>query len=241
MMLLCLSEGGYTILEKDLYPAIKQYFENLNYEVKAEVIDTDIIAKKDGKLTAIEMKTCLSMKVFYQALNRKGITSDVYIAVPKTKIPSKDLRYLFHILRRLELGLLFVHKNGYVECFTEPMKCTINPISVSSRRAAYHSKEFDGRSIDGNVAGSCNTKRLTAYREKAIRVACVMIKHGVVSPKRLRDEFGMDNTITALLRNNFYGWFYRKSRGIYGITCKGREEITEFQELVDFINQELEE
>lgn len=227
------------MLEKDLYPPVKSYFENRGYEVRAEVIDTDVIAKKDGKLTAIEMKKSLNMKVLYQALNRKGITSDVYIAVPVIKNIKKDMRYLLYILKRLELGLLFVFENGFVHCVAEPSPCNIGSIKVSHRREAYHAKEFDGRSLDGNVAGSCKTKILTAYKEKAIRVVCIMMKHGEVSPKRLRDEFKMDKSVSALMRNNFYGWFYLKSRGVYGVTSKGIEEIKEYTELVDLINKEL--
>lgn len=227
------------MLEKELYPPIKNYFESRGYTVRAEVIDTDVIAKKGEHLVAIELKTSLSMKVIYQALNRKGVTHTVYIAVPPIKSLKKDAKYLQHILIRLELGLLFVHPSGLVTSFVEPAVCVVQPLRVSGRRAAYHDKEFKGRSIDGNVAGASKTKILTAYKEKAIRTACIMLRYGDVTAKRLRDEFGLDKSVSGMLRKNFYGWFECKSRGVYGLTSKGREEVQAHKELLELVNKEL--
>ena len=42
--------------EKDLYGPVRDYLENLGYQVKGEVKDCDIAALRDGELIVVELK-----------------------------------------------------------------------------------------------------------------------------------------------------------------------------------------
>ena len=97
--------------ETELYQPVKDLFEGLGYEVFSEVNDIDVVAVKDGEKIVIELKTSFSMKLILQAVKRQKIYEDVYVAVPFPKFKkrfSKDFKDKEYLLRRLELGLIFV-------------------------------------------------------------------------------------------------------------------------------------
>ena len=69
--------------ESDLYQPIKIHLQTLGYEVKGEIKDCDIVAKKDEKLVIIELKLSLNITLLLQAVDRFSLSDTVYIAVPK--------------------------------------------------------------------------------------------------------------------------------------------------------------
>ena len=71
--------------ETDLYMPVKTLFENMGYSVKAEVLDADVLAVKDGETVAIELKLSLNLDVIVQAALRQKVADKVYIAVPPAK------------------------------------------------------------------------------------------------------------------------------------------------------------
>lgn len=87
-------------------------------------------------------------------------------------------------------------------------------------------KEFDERSGDYNTGGSTGRQLMTAYREKAIRVAAALRSSGESSPAALARQTGVGSA-AAILQKNYYSWFERISRGKYMLTVKGVEALTE--------------
>jgi hypothetical protein len=71
---------------------------------------------------------------------------------------------------------------------------------------------------------------MTVYRENSIHIACCLEKYGDLSTRELR-KLGTGDKTTSILYNNFYGWFNKIDRGIYGISAKGIEAIKDYQEL----------
>ena len=97
--------------EKDLYQPVKDLFESMDFEVKGEVKDVDVVARRDRMVVAIELKKDLSLHLIAQGAKRQRLTDYVYVAIP-TPTPKvrkgtvyKDKLYL---LRRLGVGLIHV-------------------------------------------------------------------------------------------------------------------------------------
>jgi hypothetical protein len=85
--------------------------------------------------------------------------------------------------------------------------------------------EFMRREGDPNLGGSSTSKgRMTAYRQRALAIAVFLNKNGAtkasVVSKQLHEPKARD-----VLYNNYYGWFEKKSRGIYQLTEAGTVEI----------------
>ena len=68
--------------ESDLYGPVRDYLENLGYQVKGEVKDCDIAALRDGELIVVELKRGFTLELIYQALDRQRVADGVYVAVP---------------------------------------------------------------------------------------------------------------------------------------------------------------
>jgi hypothetical protein len=56
---------------------------------------------------------------------------------------------------------------------------------------------------------------------------------GSLSPKKLI-QLGSGKNTSSILTKNYYGWFERIKRGTYVITEKGKEELKEYPELVNY-------
>ncbi|MEH7484245.1 DUF2161 family putative PD-(D/E)XK-type phosphodiesterase [Neobacillus drentensis] len=221
--------------EIDLYKPIQTYFLREGYEVYGEVKDCDIVAVKDEELVVIELKLTLSVDLLIQAAKRQRITDKVYVAIPKPKhrLNSKRWTEKCHLIRRLELGLIVVSspgKRGRAEIIFEPISFIRRK---NKRKRDSIMKEINGRSADYNVGGSNRTKIMTAYKENCIQIACYLENLGPLSPKKL-NQLGSGKNTSSVLTKNYYGWFERIKRGIYVITEKGKEEIKEYPELVNY-------
>lgn len=218
--------------ESDLYEPVEQYFMHLGYEVHAEVNDCDVVATKDDELIIIELKQTINMALLIQATKRQRLTHDVYIAIPKPtySLRSRRFRDLSHLLRRLEIGLLFVSFKkdlGSIEVIHEPKVFSrARSMSQSSRRREQVWKEVNGRSQNNNVGGSHQVKIHTAYKENVIYIACCLAHFGPCSPKKLR-EIGTGNKTASILQKNYDGWFKRIKHGVYGLTDLGRKQYRE--------------
>ena len=64
--------------ESELYAPLKGKFEKLGYSVRGEVKNCDLVAEKDGRFVAVEMKTSFNLKLVYQALERRKLAEEVY-------------------------------------------------------------------------------------------------------------------------------------------------------------------
>jgi hypothetical protein len=107
-----------------------------------------------------------------------------------------------HILRRLEIGLIFVDVNtGLVEIVFHPIPFQRRK---QKRRRKSILQEIDKRDENLNIGGSNKKKVFTAYRLNAIKIAFHLEKFEPTKPKDLR-ELGTGEKTLSILYSNFYG------------------------------------
>ncbi|KAF0092628.1 MAG: Uncharacterized protein FD141_812 [Fusobacteria bacterium] len=225
--------------ETNLYEGVKKYFESLGFLVRAEVKDIDVCAIKEDLLIGVELKNNLTVDLLVQGTLRQKVCDLVYIAVPRPKRFKKNREFsnTLHLLRRLELGLLFVDVDkGMAEEILEPAYFNLDKArsALVNRRKALL-KEIKGRSLSLNQGGSSRTRLMTAYREESLKAVAILLEKGSVAPKDLK-ELGLKSTI---LRDNYYGWFKKIARGTYVLDdCKSddyecyRDYISEFRSVL---------
>lgn len=210
--------------ETDLHRPVSDFLMARGYTVRAEVRHCDITATKGDDLIVVELKRHFSVDLLLQAVERRRVTDSVYVAVPRPDKGHGRWRGIKKLLRRLELGLIFVSFAGArarVEVVLHPGPYTPRK-APQARRAIID--EIAGRSQDYNEGGSTRRKLLTAYREEAIHIACLLDAHGPSRPKTLR-ALGTSPRTLSILGRNVYGWFERLSRGVYGLTPEGRRGL----------------
>lgn len=221
--------------EYELFEPIRKMFDDLGYKVNAEVKDCDITAVKDDEFIIIELKRNLSVALLSQGLNRQKTGADVYIAIPKPKKYSpKKYRDIFYVIKKLELGLIFVNlleNRSYAEIvfYPEPFM----PKQKNYRKKNKILNEINGRTVDKNIGGVTGRKIATAYTEKCIHLACILKHFGPMSPSQSKKLGACDNAGT-ILYNNQYGWFEKVSKGIYKLSKKGENEIEYYPELLEY-------
>lgn len=213
--------------EVDLYEPVKMYFTELGYAVYGEVKDCDVVVLKEDELIIIELKLTINLTLLIQATKRQRMTDQVFITIPKPNahLRSQKWRDLFYLVRRLELGLIFVtfeYEKGFAEVIISPGSFDRKKsMQLSKKRKSSVLKEIEGRSGDFNVGGSHQTEIISAYKESCIHIASCLKRHGQLSPKALK-EMGTDEKTSAILSENYYGWFERVERGIYVISEQGQ-------------------
>ncbi|MBN2629137.1 MAG: DUF2161 domain-containing phosphodiesterase [Rhodobacteraceae bacterium] len=166
----------------------------------------------------VELKTALSLTLILQGVARQGLFDHVYLAVPQPRKWTHRYRDLSALLRRLGLGLLTV-RDGEVEAHLDPG--TYQP-RKNAAKAGRLLREFQRREGDPNIGGTSGIKRMTAYRQDAIRLARVLagMPDGG-SPALLAKATGIARA-GVILRDNHYGWFDHPARGRYALSLAGR-------------------
>ncbi len=224
--------------EIQLYPPIKEHFEELGYEVYSEANNIDVVCKKDETLILIELKANLNFKLIYQGIERQKLSDNVYLAIKKAKNTdiSNDLfSQKLEILKRLGLGLLIVdfdYDKPFVLISLEPELKNIKLIQ-SKNKPHLHSllKEINSRSGDYNKGGT-KGKTITAYKEKSLQIANFIKNEEPYSAKEIEKELGLKK-VNPILYRNHYKWFEKVSHGKYKITKKGIEALSEFDYIVE--------
>jgi hypothetical protein len=90
-------------------------------------------------------------------------------------------------------------------------------------------KEFAERIGDPEAGGSSSRKRLTAYRQDAIRCARRLSDAGTQKLSVLREHAGVERA-GSIVRDNHYGWFERVERGYYALSPKGERELPDWHD-----------
>ena len=211
------------LMESNMYEPIRQMLNGLGFIVRGEVKNCDIAAIKEGEIWVVEMKLSANLTLIYQAMERKAITDYVFIAIPRPKNSrSKNFVLLKRIISKLELGLILVSLDSPVplaEIVIQPIcgKRT-NPKKTESVR-----KEILGRSPD-TTGGATKTRLSTAYRERCIKIACLLGAKGELSSRELL-KLGCEKDTATILRNNHYGWFAKMESGKYSLSIAGNEYL----------------
>jgi hypothetical protein len=231
--------------ESDLYEPLKNWLEGQGYRVSAEVGDCDLVARHPNTTedpVILELKLRLSLDLIAQGVRRQEISPSVYLVVPLagSRGRLRNARSVLPVLRKLELGLIFVRflrHGSRIEVRLHPGEAPRR--SRPSRRRAIL-REIDGRYAELNRAGQTSgEERFSAYRQRAIRVA-VLLKNSqseLVSPAELR-SYGAPDTVQQILSKNYYGWFDRISRGAYRLSDAGHQALERYASILPDIIDE---
>jgi hypothetical protein len=221
--------------ETDLYEPVKAFLEAQGYEVKAEVSGCDVVAVRgDEPPVVVELKTRFNLELLLQTADRLAVSDTVYIAIadgPRSGLRGRGKRAL-KLCRMLGFGVLLVRssKNG-VGHVTPVQDPGLYQPRRNPRRSKRLLKEFIERVGDPNTGGATRMPVVTAYRQSALRLVAGLAD-GETSTRELRALTGVEMASTILQRN-VYGWFDRASRGIYGLSPKGREAADLYREVID--------
>lgn len=208
----------------------------------------------------VEMKKTFTLPLLLQGIDRQKTGAAVWLAVERnrTKKGAHNQRFteITALCRRLNLGFLTVTfyrtKSPVIDVWCEPSG--IKPVFAApvdgklamaaesavsyetasggrlKAKAAKLLKEFSARSGDYNVGGSTKRKLVTAYREKSIQCALALDVHGPSAPRQVRDWTHCP-TAGSLLRDNYYGWFKRVTKGVYELTPSGKAALMQYAEV----------
>jgi hypothetical protein len=210
-------------LETALYLPVKRFLEKLGFTVKGEVGGCDLVALSadDPPVVVIgELKLTFNLELVLQAVDRAGACDEVWLAArmsARGKGRESDARYR-NLCRRLGFGMLAVTDSDEVRVIVRPV--TTAPRrdpKKRSRLVAEHNK----RKGDPTLGGSTRSPIMTAYRQQALACASAMAL-GSRKIRELKPEFP---NAANILRDNFYGWFDRVERGVYGLTDAGRAAL----------------
>ncbi len=209
--------------EVSLYAPVKRFLEDLDFVVKGEIGNCDVVGLRDGEppvLVICELKMQFNLELVLQAVDRAGASDEVWLAAAMSrggKGRERDSRFRA-LCRRLGFGLLAVSPRGDVELLLSPaaMPPRRNP-RLRSRLIDEHRR----RRGDPAVGGSTRSPVMTAYRQDALACAAAMSD----APRRPRDLAGLTPRAGKILLDNVYGWFERAERGVYGLTDAGRAAL----------------
>lgn len=228
-------------LETELYAPVKAFFEARGYAIKGEVKNCDLVGMKQGQPEPliVEMKKTFNLALLLQAIERLKLSSIVYVAVERNRSKkgavSQRWNELAHLCRKLNLGLMTVThyktRPPLVEVLCVPNGATVKPAPSNGSRRNRLLQEFNARSGDYNVGGSNRRKLVTAYREKALRIASALAEMGEASPAQLARASAVSNAAT-IVQQNHYGWFQRIVRGKYALTSCGEAALVEYATVV---------
>lgn len=230
--------------ESDLYPPVCEYFTALGYDVQAEVNSCDLVAKKDNETVIAELKKSFCLKLVYQAMERQSMTNLVYVVIPRPKKGAKspEWRHMLKLMKKLDIGIITVAMDSPLKAVDIVSVPEGHSMPKNYNKKAALNKETAGRSLRTNTGGVTKTKIMTAYREKSIYILCLAERLGQIKPADVNKLLG-ETTVGSIVWKNFYGWFEKLSKGIYGVSDKGRKVLDgeDYREAVDFYRQKAEE
>ncbi|MUT64377.1 hypothetical protein GOM71_00320 [Paenibacillus sp. NEAU-GSW1] len=225
--------------EEELYKPIKAYYEQRGYTVKSEVLHCDLVAMlPDGSdAVIVEMKKTFNLALLLQGIERLRINDNVVLAVERNRKKSGAHNQRFsditELCRMLGIGFMtvtfFKTKAPVIEMLCEPGEMPQR--GIRRKKQARLLQEFRERSGDYNVGGSTGRKLVTAYREKALRIAYALQRNGMLSPSKITAITGSAKT-GDMLRSNYYGWFERVERGKYRLLPSGSAALEEYAEVI---------
>jgi hypothetical protein len=210
-------------LETALYLPVKRFLENLGFTVKGEVRGCDLVALSgdDPPVVVIgELKLSFNLELLLQAVDRAAACDEVWLAArmsARGKGRESDARYR-NLCRRLGFGMLAVTSSGQVEVIVKP--ATTAPRRDPKKRSRLVA-EHTRRKGDPTAGGSARSPIMTAYRQQALACASAL----ALGPRKVRELKPDIPNAAKIMQDNFYGWFDRTERGVYGLTDAGRAAL----------------
>ena len=211
--------------ETDLYEPIRSLLTEQGFTVRGEVKGCDIAAVKDDMLWIIEMKLSINLKLIFQAMERQTATDWVFVAIPRPKSAREgNFKQLQRLLKKLQIGLITVALDSPAK-LAEVVLFPAGRADKNTKKSANLRREVAGR-VSDTTGGSKSTVN-TAYRERCVRIACLLEAHGPLSAKELTNTHGCEKDASAILRSNFYKWYTNISRGVYELNSAGHSYLQE--------------
>jgi hypothetical protein len=167
-----------------------------------------------------ELKLSFNLELLLQAVDRAAACDEVWLAArmsARGKGREGDARYR-NLCRRLGFGMLAVTSSGQVEVIVRP--ATTAPRRDPKKRSRLVA-EHTRRKGDPTAGGSTRSPIMTAYRQQALACASALAP----GPRKVRELKPDIPNASNILRANFYGWFDRVDRGVYGLTDAGRAAL----------------
>jgi len=225
--------GGFIMEEKELYEPIKTLLIEQGFSVKGEVNDVDIFAMRKDFSVVVELKTSITLKLIYQAIERQKIADSVFVGIPKEAIQAHRDSYKFFVtlLKRLEIGLIVVDKGLAQVSFESGFYDLQLSKTRNKKKKELLIKEFTTRKNEKNIGGS-KGKTITAYKENVIKIAYALSKLRVANAKELQESTQIEQ-VSSILQKNYDGWFNRVNRGNYELSPLGETELPQFRDIYD--------
>lgn len=221
--------------ETDLYLPLKAYLEAQGYEIKGEIGQCDVFAKRGSEQPLIvELKLSINLSVIMQAVDRLSLSPVVYVGVPKhCAALSKKRKSVLKLFKVLGIGLLTIdpkRDSGSVSILLDP---TDYRPRVSKLKQARLLREFEHRIGDPNRGGLASKAGVvTAYRQSAIRIALLLRDQGptraVLVARQAEESKARD-----IMYRNYYGWFEPVARGVYQLSPRGAVELEQYVKALD--------
>ncbi len=228
--------------ETDLHDPVKNWLKAQGCIVKAEVKTIDMVGLlHEDFVVAIELKLKLNLEVINQAVERQGIADLTYIAVVHDfkSVETKRYKMTLLTLKRLNIGLLLVNFRANEPIVVEVLKPENFDFERSRRlkksKRALLIAEFNKRHGDFNKAGSHKTKLMTGYKEQCLLVAHYMYTLGHDKAKAFETHGFAPKKVASIFAQNYYNWFFRRDKGIYGLTDDGLSALIEFSTVLKFL------
>jgi len=205
--------------ESDMYEPIRKLLAEQGFTVRGEVKSCDIAAVKDDILWVVEMKLSANITLIYQALERQAATGWVFVAIPRPK-SARDgtFRKLQKLLKKLKLGLITVALDSPAKR-AEIIIFPVGKDDKKNKKTAAVKREIAGRTVD-SIGGTTQTQINTAFREKCVKIACLLEVEGALSAKELV-KLGCEKDANRIMHTNILGWFEKVSKGVYGLSDVG--------------------
>jgi hypothetical protein len=209
--------------EVSLYAPVKKFLESLDFVVKGEIGNCDVVGLREGEppvLVICELKLQFNLELVLQAVDHAGVGDEVWLAAAMSvrgKGRERDRRFRA-LCRRLGFGLLGVTSRGTVELLLSP---AAPPPRRDPRKRSRLIDEHRSRRGDPAVGGSTRAPVMTAYRQDALACAAAM----ATGPKRPRELTGFTPRAGKILLDNVYGWFDRAERGVYVLNETGHAAL----------------
>ena len=172
-----------------------------------------------------------SIELLHQAIERKHLFDDVYLAIaaPDTTAKRRNWRNRqrgnLKLCRLLGLGLMLVDPARKTD---QACKVLLDPAPYTPRKNKRQQTrlmaEFTARTGDPNTGGVTRTKIITAYRQDALQCASELAESDELKVSVVRERTGVERA-GLILRDNHYGWFDRVKIGHYDLSPKGRREL----------------
>ena len=212
-----------TYKESDMYEPIRNLLADQGFTVRGEVKGCDIAAVKEEALWVIEMKLTANITLIYQAMARQTATDWVFIAIPRPKGARGAFAKLKKLVKKLQLGLITVALDSPIK-YAEIVIFPTGKDDKKNKKTAVVKREIAGRSVD-TTGGTTKLPINTAFRERCVRIACLLEARGALSPKELVN-MGCGKDTSSILYSNMLGWFKRVSRGLYELSVIGHQYLS---------------